>query len=256
MRTTEDSSIYANAKLYDILFGDYETDEGLAFYEELIGQFGEPVLELACGSGRITIPLVRKGIDIAGIDCSKDMVKLAKTKARSFSERFMVADMRQFDLGKEFSFIFVPAQAFQHLLTRTDVEMCLDRVRRHLASHGAFLVQVFNPSPAILSQSSDEAVSMSKPYYEDKESGERYYASIKMKYDFGSQILSSRYFWHTDSHPKDRVLILEMRQFFPQELDALVEYNGFEIIAKYGDTDKTPFDENPAYQHLLLKKRT
>jgi hypothetical protein len=46
-----------------------------------------------------------------------------------------------------------------------------------------------------------------------------------------------------------------MRQFFPQEIDALAELNGFTIEAKYGDFKKTPFAEKPMYQNIVLKKR-
>jgi hypothetical protein len=61
------------------------------------------------------------------------------------------------------------------------------------------------------------------------------------------------YFYHTDTDSTEKAFKLSMRQFFPQELDALLGYNGFEIIAKYGDDQFTPFEQKPFYQNVLCR---
>jgi 2-polyprenyl-3-methyl-5-hydroxy-6-metoxy-1,4-benzoquinol methylase len=255
MGNIEIPDIYQDSRVYDILFGEEITQPEIEFYKKLINQFGEPILELACGTGRITIPLAKLGLHISGLDLSSAMIELAKQKARenSLAIAFYNLDMRDFSIDEKFGFIFVPYQSFQHLFTRKDVEYCLKAVRNHLLPAGAFLIQVFNPFPPILSVYLSERRKTSQEYYVDKFSGERYYAEFQSIYDTGTQIMTSTYFYHTDSARTEKSLELKMRQFFPQELDALIEYNGFEIIAKYGDNEFTPFEEKPFYQNIICK---
>ncbi len=61
--------------------GAYASGEPLDFYRRQVSRYGEPVLELACGSGRLTIPLANEGVNITGMDISEDMLNLATLKA-------------------------------------------------------------------------------------------------------------------------------------------------------------------------------
>ena len=66
---------------------------------------------------------------------------------------------------------------------------------------------------------------------------------------------TSTYQYKSDDGSVHGSFDLSMRQFFPQEIDALVHYAGFEIVAKYGDLDQTPFAQQPAYQHIVCRPR-
>jgi SAM-dependent methyltransferase len=250
----EENSIYSTSEIYDIFFGEPESINGLNFYHDLINEFGQPVLELACGSGRITLELAKQGIDITGIDLSSSMIELAKIKNKNYSDIFHVADMRAFDLKKMFGFVFIPAQSFQHLLTKADYEQCFAAVRNHLSPKGAFLIQIFTPAPQILAKNPEDVSPTSKPFYVDKKTGTKYYAKIKTNYDWATQILYIEYLYHNEQDTVERTFTLAMRQYFPKEIDSIAEYNGFEIISKYGDDKRTPFDKKPGYQNILLKK--
>ncbi|HYH02913.1 MAG TPA: class I SAM-dependent methyltransferase [Bacillota bacterium] len=255
MSFNHDQNLYDDARIYDILFGETPAQQEIDFYSTLIGQYGEPVLELACGTGRITILLAQVGFNIQGLDIAAPMINLAqqKTRAASLDIPYSIQDMRNFALDQKFGFIFVPHQSFQHLYTRSDVEGCLRLVRNHLLPNGAFLIQIFNPSPRVLTIDGETRFKTSKEFYVDHTSGERFFAEFRNRYELHSQILDTTYYYHTDSDATEKSFKLRMRQFFPQELDALIEYNGFEIIAKYGDNRFTPFEEKPVYQNVLCR---
>ena len=126
----------------------------LNFYRNQVSRYGEPVLELASGSGRFTIPLAKGGVNITGMDISEEMLQLAKSKAfkEGVNIRVIQDDMRRFDLGEKFKFIFIPAQSLSHLHTREDIEDCFSCVRQHLADEGRFLIEVFNSSVSMLAR--------------------------------------------------------------------------------------------------------
>lgn len=171
-------SLYSDARRYDFALGAYATGDFLDFYRRQIARYGEPVLELACGSGRLTIPLAKGGLNITGMDISEPMLDLAKSKASEsgVNIRFLQEDIRSFDLGEKFRLIFIPAQSLSHLHTRPEVEHCLACVRRHLSGDGRFLIELFNPSFRFLARDTGQRYSVET--YEDQ-SKARGYSSQK-----------------------------------------------------------------------------
>src|SRR5215211_2149552 len=110
-------SLYSDARRYDLVERAFATGDFLDFYKRQIARYGEPVLELACGSGRLTIPLAEAGIEITGLDISEEMLNLAILKASEREIKIPVirGDVRSFNLSKEFKFIFLAAQSLTHL---------------------------------------------------------------------------------------------------------------------------------------------
>ena len=114
-----------------------------AFYEHLARETGGPVLELACGTGRIALTLAENGVDITGVDISAGMLAVARRKAAarpaSVRDRLTLIeqDMSQLNEGRRFGFVFVPARSFQHLLTIDLQRGSLQAIHRHLDPAGA-----------------------------------------------------------------------------------------------------------------------
>ena len=135
---------YANPVLFDLENSDFEPD-GL-FYLSLVQQVGGSVLELGCGTGRVTIPLAQHGIDIMGLDIVPGMLTRAKSKARDLPIWWIEADVRDFHLGKQFSLICAPGFVFEHLLERAmlfsfrqDLSVQLQFLNLHLSLHSVLL---------------------------------------------------------------------------------------------------------------------
>ncbi|MCC6738898.1 MAG: class I SAM-dependent methyltransferase [Planctomycetia bacterium] len=120
-------------------------DGDVEFYRAAAGRARGAVLELACGTGRVTIPLAMAGHDVTALDASAGMLRVARAKSAGLPIRFVKGDMRRFRLGRRFKLIFVTFRSFQALLTPADQRACLASVRRHLAPGGRFIVNVFDP---------------------------------------------------------------------------------------------------------------
>jgi 2-polyprenyl-3-methyl-5-hydroxy-6-metoxy-1,4-benzoquinol methylase len=168
--------------------GAYASGDLLRFYRQQVARYGEPVLELAYGSGRLTIPLAKEGVNITGSEISEEMLNLVKWKASKagINIRFIQGDIRSFDLGEKFKFIFIPAQSLSHLHTRTEIEDCFSCVRRHLAGEGRFLIELFNSSVRLLARESGHRYTVGQ--YEDPKGGFQVFITEEVRYDAASQV--------------------------------------------------------------------
>ena len=119
------------------------------FYLELAREAdagGLPVLELACGTGRVAIPIAREGVCVVGLDRSPAMLGRAREKSAGMGTvRWVEGDMRDFALPERFGLALIPFRSFQHLLTVADQLSCLHCIHRHLAPGGRLALHLFNP---------------------------------------------------------------------------------------------------------------
>jgi SAM-dependent methyltransferase len=134
------------------LYADLYDDSGvgwpgeLDFYQALAATAtarGEGVLEVACGTGRVTLPLARTGAQVTGFDRSPEMLRIARAKSGAATNpRWIEADMRSVALGESFGLILIPAHAFQSLLTPDDQVACLELLGRHLTPDGTLVIHL------------------------------------------------------------------------------------------------------------------
>ncbi len=142
--TFNHSEIYSLAQYYDLV-NDFEDD--VEFFVDFALEKGGKTLELACGTGRITIPLAKNGVNITGIDVSEEMLSLAKEKALKEGANidFQKQNMINFKLDEKFDFIFCIHNSFSHVDGFEDVNTFFENVKNHLTDDGTFILQVFNP---------------------------------------------------------------------------------------------------------------
>lgn len=228
---------YAHPNLYDLENSDFGPQG--PFYQALAAQTGGPVLELGCGTGRITIPLAQAGIAITGLDIVPGMLERARQKAGDLPVQWVEADVRHFRLDARFRLIFGTSGVFQHMLTRADQEALLSSVRDHLAPDGLFAVDVALPQLVAGSDSAEEQPWFS---YQD-ERGRTVQVSGTNRYDPATQInveTAVRRWRGDDGREQVHRAPLALRFFTPEELTALLRESGFTIVALYGDYDRSP----------------
>ncbi|GAH42818.1 unnamed protein product, partial [marine sediment metagenome] len=78
MKENNDDYFYINGQHYDYEIKARNSYESIPFYVKQVKKYGSPVLELACGTGRITIPIAKEGIPIVGLDFSAKMLTQAR----------------------------------------------------------------------------------------------------------------------------------------------------------------------------------
>jgi SAM-dependent methyltransferase len=245
---------YEDAQLYDHEYKRRKDD--VRWYrqlaKEVLGDPAQPrktrpnrrseaILELGCGSGRTLIPLARDGFAIVGVDAAAAMLErcranMARLPAAALDRiELHTADFRELDLRRRFPLVICPFNAFMHLYQRRDVERFLQVVRRHLAPGGLFAFDVLNPDLAWLSR--DPRRRWARTRFRHPRTGKWMVYSTSLTYDAALQIAFMRIYYEKEKGGRARVVRLAHRQFFPLELEALLHYNGFEILAHEGGFD-------------------
>ncbi len=148
----------------------------------------------------------------------------------------MEADARSFNLGSKFQFILLTGNAFQAFLRRQDQEALLASVKRHLAPNGIFAFETRNPSGHDLTNQPEEEFDQSYMSVE----GYRVSVSFTQFYDPVTQIMywTSYRRWSDGKQDYKKETHISCRFTNPQELEALLHYNGFQIIEQYGNWSK------------------
>jgi SAM-dependent methyltransferase len=148
MANGPDPSPYDAPELYDLLFDSLDFD--VPYWVEFGLGAGGPVLEMACGTGRLLLPVRKAGVDIDGFDSSPAMIARLKDRARAagLEARAEVADMRAFAMGRRYARIFCGFNGFAHCETIEDQLATLRRALDHLAPGGALAVHMSYPGPA------------------------------------------------------------------------------------------------------------
>jgi ubiquinone/menaquinone biosynthesis C-methylase UbiE len=240
----------ASAHLYDLHPG-LDDFHDLEFYLHWAQKAGGPILELACGTGRLTIPIAEAGYTIHGLDLSSAMLDIFARKIKNLTpevaERITLheGDIAFFDLDRRFGLIFCPFRSFQSLTTKEEQQSCLSAVKRHLRPGGLFIVDVFKPRQKL-------SESWVAPIQEDWVTDDpRTHCQVRRSHirkaiDLDAQILDVEMVFEISREGTIIETIvdpLRLAYFYEAQMDRLLETNGLEIVDKMGDYDGCPVGE-------------
>ena len=218
--------------------------EDVDFYEDQISKDNpKTILELGCGTGRVTIPLSKHCESIMGVDSSEAMLDLGKAKAEALAlpeekVSFIHADITKLKLGQTFDLIIAPYRVLQNLATDEEVENLFSVIKQHLSSNGSCILNVFNPKwdkKDLMSRwsNSEEFLDEELPF----EDGILKRYEIKSKFTENPFVLYptiiSRYFVDDKLETESRFTI-PMRVYYPDEFKQLIEKHRFSILDSWG----------------------
>src|SRR5438067_6613191 len=211
---------FRDAQIYDLQDEGYYDDYPLT--EQWARTLGGPLLDLACGTGRMALRLAAQGYQVTGVDITPEMIEWARQKAakQGLSIERVVSDARTFHLLKQFSFIYMLENVFQFFLTREDQEAMLARVREHLHPQGCFLFETRNPNPRNLLH-----VRHPEPQKYTMPDGGQLVTTEEQHYDPMTQIQHyTRHltFLHPGGQQEEKTLHTSLRYVFPKEMEALL----------------------------------
>jgi SAM-dependent methyltransferase len=130
------------AQLWDVLRGDTSEWPDRALYLQAIERFGQPVLDVGCGTGRLLLDFAAQGIDVDGLDNSPEMLALCRQKAErlGLSPRLYEQYMETMALPRKYRTILIPSSSLQLVIDPAMATQALQHLRAHLEAGGALVV--------------------------------------------------------------------------------------------------------------------
>lgn len=237
---------YQNPEVYDAEYGHYTDDFNIFLGIKNKGY----ALDLACGTGRLTIALAQSGLNCTGLDASTIMLTYAGTKSQGLGIQYAEGDIRQFQFAQLFDLITLAGNSFQALLTKEDQIKMFSCVKHHLHKEGLFIFNTRNPLQEQLISNDDFE------FWHDftDQNGTKVQVFGKQLYDPTKNIMlyTTKRIWPT--HETHSEVYLKFTT--AEKLIILLEENGFEIIHLYGNIDKGPFSkQSPAIFFLCRLRR-
>ncbi|MFI7110323.1 class I SAM-dependent methyltransferase [Nonomuraea sp. NPDC050227] len=240
---------YYDGAHYDRRYEDYVHD--VQFWCDLAEASGRRVLELAAGTGRLSLPIAARGIDVVGLDIAQAMLSRAKSKAGADGPRFLVGDMRDFDLDQRFDLIMIACSSICHLLSDDDVLSCFASARRHLDAGGTFAMDLVLPA-----RETAIADGQWRPRFGYLDPAGRGDVTVRGRrsYDVASRILTDEldYEFSDDGRVERATRVSRMYPF--DQLCPLLERSGFAIRECHGGFGGEPLTDTSAIQVLICER--
>jgi SAM-dependent methyltransferase len=233
---------YEDPSYYTKTYAKRKTD--VDYYVALARGVPGPVLEYGIGNGRVALALARAGVEVFGVDLSRAMLRDLERRltlepaALHRRVRARRGDMRSVRLGRRFGLVIAPFNVILHLYTRRDVERFFARVREHLAPNGRFVFDFSLPQAADLCR--DPARHFGAPRIRHPRTGELCRYRERFEYDPIRQLLLVEMEFSPVDGGKPWTVPLTHRQFFPQEMAALLAHSGFARVRLSADFSDEP----------------
>jgi ubiquinone/menaquinone biosynthesis C-methylase UbiE len=240
------------AHLYDTDDRDIVKDDVNFYIKQAENNHGE-ILEIACGTGRVTLPLVRAGFNVDAFDLSSEMINefimKLNQESKEVQERIKLsqADMTDFNFNKKYRMIIIPFRSFQ-LLTETEQAIqCLTCIQHHLSEDGIFIIHAYRPNMHLDdSWVQPETEDWTKTDLNTGITIKR--THIKRRIDQINQITFPELIYYiSDAEGKEEKFIekLAMKYYYEEQLRELLISNGFKIVEEFGYFDERPIQDGP-----------
>lgn len=225
----------------------------IEFYLEWAEKTGGSVLELGCGTGRISWELAKSGINVVGLDLSDGMLEKAEFKRVNHPDNiqklaeFVQGDMRDFNLDQKFRLIIIPFRSWQVIISPEDQRRSLQAIHRHLNKDGILIINLFDPRLDLCLPGESDRTAQIQRAKHPVTGNDVEIQVVKHVNDTLAQTLTE--IWHFSEKGSDGAVIrqeeecLIMRWTYRWEMRYLLELANFKVVAEHSDFKGSP----PAY---------
>ncbi|MDF2065595.1 class I SAM-dependent methyltransferase [Bacillus sp. Cr_A10] len=253
--TLDNFEEYDNPILYDLENNAYSDD--VKFLTKWAAKTEGIIIDLACGTGRATIPLAKEGYKLIGVDLHSGMLNEAKKKASDLYLQvdWIEQDCSELELNVKSNLIFSVGNSFQHFLTNHDQDGLLTSINKHLKTKGIFIFGTRFPNAEELLQPNTEEYWKT---YTDKETHHKVDVYTISRYESLNQVQHyttiRKYKDQIGEIVKEVKTNISLRYVFPKEMERLLFSNGFEILHVYKDWNETPLTDDSEQMIYVCQK--
>ncbi|MEU5274261.1 class I SAM-dependent methyltransferase [Streptomyces hygroscopicus] len=188
---------------------------------ELAG--GGAALEFAIGTGRVAVPLARRGVPVTGIELSRPMLDRLRAKADEATIPVIVGDMATATAPGTYTLVYLVYNTISNLLTQAEQVECFRNAARHLGPGGRFVIELWVPELRKLPPGQTATVWHAEPGYIGLDT-----------YDVLRQHVVSHHFSFDDTK-RARLFRSPHRYIWPAELDLMAQLAGFALESRHAD---------------------
>jgi hypothetical protein len=213
-------------QLWPELFAPAVIDPAVEFLAGLAGS--GPALELGIGTGRLAVPLSRRGIRVHGIELSPAMVRQLRARQAEADIDVTLGDFAHAQLGDTFALVYLLRNTITNLTTQDEQVAAFGNAAAHLQPGGYFVVENYVPALQRLPPGDTVHVFTRTPTHLGFE-----------EYDLAAQVAVSHHYWIIDGDLK--TFSSPHRYAWPAELDLMARIAGMSLCARYSDWKRTAF---------------
>ncbi len=245
------------APFYDIEHAHFNEDVSL--YTNFAELCGGPLLELACGSGRLLVPLACEGYEVTGVDSSRSMLNLARhaLEEAGVTEQCTLVqeNMSSVRLGQKFRLAFIALGSFGHVCTRQEQRQTLAVVRHHLNAGSKFILDISNADVRYMEQLSGQVLHQGT-WKRDNDTLLSHFVSPSSSPTKHLLALTHFYEEHRQGKAVQRTVITTHLYLFEKnEVELLLEEAGFAINNVFGDYELSPFEHESPRMIFIAQAR-
>ena len=186
-------------------------------------------LEFAIGTGRVAVPLAERGIHVTGIELSRPMVDMLRSKVDEAAIPVVIGDMATARAPGEYALVYLVYNTISNLLTQAEQVACFRNAARHLTPGGRFVIELAVPELRKLPPGQQATVYHIEPGYIGLDT-----------YDVVQQHLVSHHFRFGEDR-KAELYRSPHRYIWPAELDLMAQLAGFVLETRHADWAGTEF---------------
>ena len=235
---------------YDLIAPFYDAEhagfhEDLDMYQNYAELCGGRILELACGSGRVLLPLAQAGYELTGVDNSAEMLQLARQTltGAGVAQRctLIQQDIVTLKLEQKFRLAFVALGSFAHITKRQEQQKALLAVRNHLSRGATFILDISNADARYMEDLSGQVLHQGTWQQQDG-TMLTHFVSPASANDRHLLELTHFYERHQQNGPVQRTVVTTHLYLFEKnEIELLLESAGFVVKDIYGDYEMGPY---------------
>ncbi len=212
--------------LWPELFEPAVVDPAVRFLAELAGT--GPALEFGVGTGRIALPLRRRGVRVHGIELSDPMIARLRAQPGGSDIGVTAGDFASVTAGDAFQVVYLVRNTITNLTSQDEQVAAFRNAAAHLAPGGCFVIENYLPALDRLPPGGTVHVFTASPEHLGFED-----------YDVAAQIAVSHHYWVIDGQLK--TFSSPHRYVWPSELDLMARLAGMTLRERWGDWNRTPF---------------
>ncbi len=238
------------------IYDDYvNVDFDIPFYQSICKGYRGNVLELMCGTGRVSLPLIENGINLTCVDYSQEMLDVFSKKLNGKTPLLICQDICELDIDNKFEFVFIPFNSFSEITDSKKRKIAVKKITEHLVDGGDFLITLYNPEYRKLAADGNLKCLGKYDISNDRTLIVTYYNS----FDSTSNLVSGTQFYEIYDRKNKlidkRFLNIAFSLISHDEIDELCNEFNLAVKGIFGDYHFGNFSDNSQFMNYLLTKR-